>query len=59
PIRDVISDFRQGQDKIEVTGLSFGALSFKGNQISITNTSEVIAQLTGTDTTTLTAADFV
>lgn len=59
PIRDVILDFRKGQDKIEVTGLSLGSLSFKGNRISIAETSEVIAQLTGVDTTTLTAADFV
>ncbi|MEL7331986.1 MAG: calcium-binding protein [Cyanobacteria bacterium J06560_2] len=59
PVRDVISDFRAGQDKIEVTGLSFGALSFKSNKISITETGEIIAQLTGIETTTLTAADFV
>ncbi|MEL6554215.1 MAG: hypothetical protein AAFQ63_12240 [Cyanobacteria bacterium J06621_11] len=58
PIRDVISDFRVGQDRLAVTGLSFGALSFKGNQISITETLEVIAQLTGIDTTTLTFSDF-
>lgn len=55
----MIFGFRKGQDKIEGIGLSFGALGFKGNRISITETSEVIAQLTGIDNTTLTAADFV
>jgi len=58
PVRDVIKDFRAGQDKIELTGLSFGALSFRGNRISIADTDEAIAALTGIDATTLTAADF-
>ncbi len=59
PARDVITDFRFGQDKIELVGLSFGALSFQRNRISITETNEVIAALTGIDTTALTEADFV
>ena len=59
PVKDVIVDFQLGQDKIEVLNLSFGQLSFERNNISITETNEVIASLTGIDTTTLTAADFV
>ena len=58
PVKDVIVDFQLGQDKIEVLNLSFGELSFKGGDISITDTDEVIASLTGIDTTTLSVADF-
>jgi len=55
---DRISDFRLGSDKIGLTGgLTFGNLSFSGNQILMG--SDVLAVLTGVNTTTLTASNFV
>jgi len=55
---DTISDFKLGTDQIGLTGgLTFGNLSFSGNQIRIG--SDVLAVLTGVNTNTLTASNFV
>jgi Ca2+-binding RTX toxin-like protein len=55
---DTINDFKLGTDQIGLTGgLTFGNLSFSGNQIRIG--SEVLAVLTGVNTNTLTASNFV
>ena len=55
---DTISDFQLGTDKIGLTeGLTFGNLSFAGNEILMG--SDVLAVLTGVNTTTLTASNFV
>jgi Ca2+-binding RTX toxin-like protein len=54
---DTITDFKLGTDKIGLTGgLTFGNLSFSGNQIRIGN--DVLAVLTGVNTNTLTASNF-
>lgn len=56
---DTITDFEVGTDFIGLAGeLTFGALAFAGNAISLADGTEVLAVLTGVDTTTLTAADF-
>jgi VCBS repeat-containing protein len=56
---DTITDFGNG-DKIGLySGLSFGQLSFSGSNIFVTSTNEMLATLTGVNTTTLTAANFV
>ena len=55
---DTITDFSSSNDKIGLSGgLSFGALSFSGNNILFGN--EVLATLTGVNTTTLTQSNFV
>jgi hypothetical protein len=55
---DTITDFSLGTDKIGLTGgLTFGDLSFWGNEILIG--SDVLAVLTGVNTNTLTASNFV
>ncbi|MEG4633613.1 cadherin-like domain-containing protein [Microcoleus sp. AR_TQ3_B6] len=55
---DTITDFKLNTDKIGLTGgLTFGNLSFSGNQIRIG--SDVLAVLTGVNTNTLTASNFV
>jgi Ca2+-binding RTX toxin-like protein len=55
---DTITDFKLGSDKIGLTdGLTFGQLSFVGSEISVG--SEVLAVLSGVNTTTLTASNFV
>jgi hypothetical protein len=55
---DTITDFKLGTDKIGLTeGLTFGQLSFSGNQIFIG--SDVLAVLAGVNTNTLTASNFV
>jgi hypothetical protein len=55
---DTITDFQLGTDQIGLTeGLTFGNLSFSGNQILIG--SDVLAVLTGVNTNTLTASNFV
>jgi len=55
---DTITDFSFGSDKIGLTGgLTFGDLSFSGNEILIG--SDVLAVLTGVNTNTLTASNFV
>ncbi|HEY9615397.1 MAG TPA: alkaline phosphatase PhoX [Microcoleaceae cyanobacterium] len=57
---DTITDFGTGPDVIGLAGgLTFGDLSFSGNNILVASTNEVLATLTGVDTTTLTARDFV
>jgi hypothetical protein len=55
---DTITDFSLGTDKIGLTGgLTFGDLSFSGNEILMG--SDVLAVLTGVNTNTLTASNFV
>jgi Ca2+-binding RTX toxin-like protein len=55
---DTINDFKLGTDQIGLTGgLTFGQLSFWGNQIRMG--SDVLAVLTGVNTNTLTASNFV
>jgi Ca2+-binding RTX toxin-like protein len=55
---DTITDFEVGIDFIGLAGgLSFGQLAFSGNAIAAAG--EVLASLTGVDTTTLTADSFV
>jgi Ca2+-binding RTX toxin-like protein len=55
---DTITDFKLGTDQIGLTeGLTFGNLSFSGNEILIG--SDVLAVLTGVNTNTLTASSFV
>jgi Ca2+-binding RTX toxin-like protein len=55
---DTITDFKLGSDQIGLTeGLTFGNLSFSGNEILMG--SEVLAVLTGVNTNTLTASNFV
>ena len=55
---DTITDFSLSSDKIGLTGgLTFGNLSFSGNQIRIG--SDVLTVLTGVNTNTLTASNFV
>jgi Ca2+-binding RTX toxin-like protein len=55
---DTITDFKLDTDQIGLTeGLTFGNLSFSGNEILIG--SEVLAVLTGVNTNTLTASNFV
>ncbi|MFN6494891.1 calcium-binding protein [Nostoc sp. DedQUE03] len=57
---DTITDFSKGSDLIGLySGLSFGQLSFSGNNILVSSTNEILATLTGINTTTLTAANFV
>lgn len=58
---DTVADFRtSGTDLIGLSGgLTFGQLSFSGNNISVTVGGELLATLTGFNTTTLVAADFV
>jgi Ca2+-binding RTX toxin-like protein len=55
---DTINDFKLGTDQIGLTGgLTFGNLSFSGNEILIG--SDVLAVLTGVNTNTLTASNFL
>jgi len=55
---DTINDFQLGTDKIGLTeGLTFGNLSFSGNEILMG--SDVLAVLTGVNTNTLNASNFV
>jgi len=55
---DTINDFKLGTDQIGLTGgLTFGNLSFSGNEILMG--SDVLAVLTGVNTNTLTASNFV
>ncbi|MGB3192202.1 MAG: ExeM/NucH family extracellular endonuclease [Limnoraphis sp.] len=56
---DTIIDF-ETPDEIGLSGgLSFSDLTFSGNNIVVTSTSEVLATLDGMDATSLTAGDFV
>ncbi|MEG3972659.1 cadherin-like domain-containing protein [Microcoleus sp. T2B6] len=55
---DTITDFKLGNDKIGLTGgLTFGQLSFSGSEIRLGT--EVLAVLTGVNTNTLTASNFL
>jgi Ca2+-binding RTX toxin-like protein len=55
---DTITDFKLGTDKIGLSsGLTFGQLSFSGSEIRVG--SDVLAVLTGVNTTTLTASNFL
>jgi Ca2+-binding RTX toxin-like protein len=55
---DTINDFKLGTDQIGLTGgLTFGNLSFSGNEILMG--SDVLAVLTGVNTNTLTASNFL
>jgi hypothetical protein len=55
---DTITDFNLERDKIGLTeGLTFGNLSFSGNEILMG--SDVLAVLTGVNTNTLTASNFL
>ncbi len=57
---DTITDFRKGTDLIGLSGgLTFGQLSFSGNNILVTSSQEILAKLTGISTTNLTASDFI
>ena len=57
---DTITDFKKGVDYIGLSGgLTFGQLSFSGSNIIITSTNEILATLTGINTTTLTSANFL
>ena len=57
---DTITDFTHGLDYIGLSGrLTFGALSFSGSNIIVTASNKILATLTGINTTTLTAADFL
>ncbi|MEH2440525.1 beta strand repeat-containing protein [Nostoc sp.] len=58
-IGDTITDFSKGADLIGLSGgLTFNQLSFTSNKIVVTATDEILATLTGINTTTLTAANF-
>ena len=55
---DTISDFKKGTDLIGLTqAVSFGQLSFNKNQILLAG--QTIATLTGVETCSLTAGDFI
>ncbi|WP_275974151.1 cadherin-like domain-containing protein [Argonema galeatum] len=55
---DTFTDFKKGTDVVGLSGgLSFGQLSFSGNQILAGG--ETLANLTGIDTTTLTQSNFI
>lgn len=61
---DIISDFQKGEDLIGLTrGLTFNQLRINptGNStlIAVANTGEVLASLTSTQISTLTATDFI
>ncbi|MEO1792325.1 MAG: cadherin-like domain-containing protein, partial [Cyanobacteria bacterium J06629_19] len=56
---DIIADFSRRQDKLALAGqLSFGQLSFVGNDILVSATNEVLATLTGVNTASLKASNF-
>ena len=57
---DTITDFNDGKDLIGLSdGLTFAELSFAGNSILFDDTKEILATVTGVDTTTLTTSDFI
>jgi carbonic anhydrase len=57
---DTVSDFSLGNDLIGLSGgLTFGSLSFAGNSILVNATKEILGTVTGVDTTTLTASNFL
>ena len=57
---DTITDFNDRKDLIGLSdGLTFAELSFAGNSILVDDTKEILASVTGLDTATLTASDFI
>ena len=64
---DTISDFKDGQDLIQLSGLTFGQLAIaqgtgansNDTSISLTSNSELLAILTGVQSSTITSADFI
>ena len=57
---DTIADFNNGNDLIGLSGgLTFSELSFAGNSILVDQTKEILATVTGVDTTTLTESNFL
>lgn len=57
---DTITDFNDGNNLIGLSnGLTFAELSFAGNSILVDDTKEILASVTGVDTATLTASDFI
>lgn len=55
---DIIIDFVDGQDQIGLAGtLTFNDLILSGNSIAFGT--DVLATVSGVDTTTLTVADFI
>ena len=57
---DTITDFNNGNDSIGLSGgLTFSELSFAGNSILVDQTKEILATVTGVDTTTLTESNFL
>jgi Ca2+-binding RTX toxin-like protein len=57
---DTISDFSVGTDLIGLSGgISFSSLSLSGSNILLTSSNEILATLTGVNTSTLGAANFV
>ncbi|MDJ0553479.1 MAG: FG-GAP-like repeat-containing protein [Microcoleaceae cyanobacterium MO_207.B10] len=57
---DTIKKFKLGEDKIGLAGgLTYNDLSLSGNSIIETSTNEVLADLPGFDTTTLSSSDFL
>ncbi|MGB3403202.1 MAG: carbonic anhydrase family protein [Microcoleaceae cyanobacterium] len=57
---DTITDFNNGNDSIGLSGgLTFSELSFAGNSILVDETKEILATVTGVDTTTLTESNFI
>ena len=57
---DTITDFKDGQDLIGLSGsLTFADLSFAGESILVDDTKEILATVTGVNTTTLTELDFI
>lgn len=56
---DVITDFQRPDVIALAGGMRLADLSFSGDEILLTSTNEVLAILTGVDTTLLTARDFV
>lgn len=64
---DTISDFKDGQDLIQLSGLTFGQLAIaqgtgansNDTSISLNNSSELLAILTGVQSSSITSADFI
>ena len=57
---DTITDFNNGNNLIGLSaGLTFAELSFAGNSILVDDTKEILASVTGVNTATLTASDFI
>jgi hypothetical protein len=57
--KDKIIDFKRGVDKVALMGsLTFDQLGFRGNNIFVASTGEILAQVSGVNTSHLTSADF-